>query len=128
MRVIPNQPLYSMGVVSDLLKIHPETIRVWERQGLLLPPYRRGGKRLFSENDVKRLQFVQDLTSEGMNIPAIRYYLRLYPCWQIDDCDNPNHCSSQNGFGKPCWRLAGTHCEYSGNDNPCASCIYRSQN
>lgn len=125
MKVVPNKPLYSMGVASDLLNVHPETIRVWERQELLLPPKRRGGKRLFSENDIKRLQFIQSLTHEGLNIPAIRHYLRLYPCWRIDDCDGPIHCSSKDGYGKPCWRQAGTYCKYSGSNDPCDGCKSR---
>ena len=126
MRVVPNQPLYSIGVVSELLNVHPETIRVWERYGVIRPPHRRSGKRLFSENDLKRLQFVQSLTEEGLNLPAIRYYLRLYPCWETDDCSSTTHCSNQNGFGKPCWQEAGTYCQASGSEDPCASCPSRS--
>lgn len=122
MRVVPNQPLYSMGVVSELLDVHPETIRVWERQGILLPPHRKSGKRLFSENDLKRLQFVLGLRDEGLNIPAIRHYLRLYPCWLIDDCCGPTHSSEKNHSGKPCWRKSGSQCQVTGNDDLCSKC------
>ncbi|MFC1925366.1 MerR family transcriptional regulator [Chloroflexota bacterium] len=116
-----------MGVVSDLLDVHPETIRVWERNGLLLPPHRKSGKRLFSEIDLKRLQFVLSLRDEGLNIPAIRHYLRLYPCWLIDNCDGPTHSSGKNDFRKPCWRKAGSHCQASGSENPCSRCKSRCQ-
>jgi len=44
-------PLYSIGVVSELLDIHPETIRLWERSGIVQPPQRRSGKRFYSERD-----------------------------------------------------------------------------
>ena len=121
-RLVPNRPLYSIGVVSELLNVHPETIRGWERYGIVRPSQRRSGKRIFSQNDLKRLQFIRRLTEEGLNLPAIRYYLRLYPCWQTDDCSGSIHCSEQNGFGKPCWQETGAYCQASSNEDPCASC------
>ena len=47
-------PLYSIGVVSDLLHVHPETIRVWERHGVIRVQ-RRGRRRFYSNSDLKRL-------------------------------------------------------------------------
>jgi MerR family transcriptional regulator/heat shock protein HspR len=52
-----DKSLYAIGVVSEILDVHPETIRVWERRGLIQPS-RRGGKRLYSDNDLKRLRFI----------------------------------------------------------------------
>lgn len=46
-----NQPVYPIDIVSELLNVHPETVRVWERYGII-QPQRRGGKRFYSEADL----------------------------------------------------------------------------
>jgi len=55
--VMQNRPVYPIGIVSELLNVHPETIRVWERYGVIKPK-RRSGRRYYSETDLKRLRFI----------------------------------------------------------------------
>jgi len=117
-----NRPVYPIGVVAEMLNVHPETIRVWERAGVVQPPQRRGGKRFYSEEDLKRLQFIQKLTSEGLNLPAINHYLKLYPCWNMHDCPGCMRRTQNAGCAKSCWREEGTYCMVSGDDNLCADC------
>jgi len=119
-----NRPVYPIGVVSELLNVHPETIRVWERYGVIRPR-RRSGKRFYSENDLKRLRFIQRLIAEALNLPAIRHYLRLYPCWQLDDCPACMHASKLLVCGKPCWKEDGTYCQVSGDEDTCSNCEFR---
>jgi DNA-binding transcriptional MerR regulator len=121
-----NRPVYPIGVVSELLNVHPETIRVWERYGVIEPP-RRSGKRFYSESDLKRLQFIQKLIGEGLNLPAIRHYLQLYPCWKMDGCPGCMYRSTNIGCAKPCWKEEGTYCLVSGNEDMCANCVIRQQ-
>ena len=122
MKVAGNRPLYSIGVVSELLDVHPETIRMWERSGIFQPPQRRGGKRFYSENGFRRLQFIQRLVGEGLTLRAIRYYLRLYPCWNKIDCLGSINNSDQAGGAKPCWQEPSTYCQVANNEDPCANC------
>ena len=122
MKPLQNYPLYSIGVVSELLSVHPETIRLWEKSGIVQPPQRRSGKRFYSEKDYKRLQFIHMLAQEGLTVRAIHYYLRLYPCWKTIDCPSCLHSSNQTASTKPCWQEAGTYCQVANNENPCASC------
>jgi len=122
---LQNRPLYSMGVVSELLDIHPETIRTWERYGLVQPPQRRSGRRTFSENDFKRLEFIQRLTGEGLTVRAVLHYLKLYPCWKVDDCTDCLNCDDKTGYSKPCWRNPGCSCRASSNENLCVNCAAR---
>jgi len=122
MKEIKNYPLYSIGVVSELLDVHPETIRTWEKSGVVQPPQRRSGKRFYSERDFKRLQFIHNLVQEGLTLRAILYYLRLYPCWKTDDCASCLHGSDQVGSAKHCWQEAGTYCQIANNQDTCASC------
>ena len=125
MKLVQNQPLYTIGVVSELLDVHPETIRLWEKHGVVRPPQRRSGKRLFSDNDLKRLQFVRRLVGEGLTTRAIIYYLRLYPCWQTDDCIGCIHGSDKISGVKPCWQDVDTYCQEAGNEDPCVNCHIR---
>lgn len=121
-----NRPVYPIGIVSELLDVHPETIRVWERYGVI-HPYRRNGKRFYSDNDLKRLRFIQKLIEEGLNIPAISYFLQLYPCWHQEECPVCMHQSERAGCAKPCWKEEGTHCLVSVNEDLCASCEFCKQ-
>jgi len=114
-------------VVSELLDIHPETIRTWERYGLVQPPQRRSGRRTFSENDFKRLEFIQRLTGEGLTVRAVLHYLKLYPCWKVDDCSDCLNCDDKTGYSKPCWRNPGCSCRASSNEDLCTNCKSRIQ-
>jgi len=121
-----NRPVYPIGIIAELLKVHPETIRVWERNGVIKPK-RRSGKRYYSNNDLKRLQFIQRLASQGLNLPAIRHFLQLYPCWGIDDCPGCMKRSHDVSCAKPCWQEEGTYCHVSGDEDSCLNCEFRKQ-
>lgn len=123
-----NRPVYPIGVVAELLNVHPETIRTWERAGVVRPPQRRSGKRFYSDEDLQRLRFIQGLVEGGLNLPAIRHYLRLYPCWFKDGCPGCVHRSKQAVCGKPCWKEAGFYCHLSPeavSRDMCRNCEYR---
>ena len=119
-----NLPLFPIGVVSELLNVHPETIRVWERNGIVQPA-RRSGKRFYSEIDLKRLKFIQRLITEDLNLPAIRYYLRHYPCWQLDGCPACMHRSEYVACAKPYWKEEGSYCQVFGSTDTCSTCEFR---
>jgi len=127
LKIVRNRPLYAIGVVSELVGVHPETIRTWERSGVVQPPQRRSGKRCYSEIDLRRLEFIRRLTEEGLTLPAIRYHLRLYPCWEVDDCPGSVCRSDQSSFAKPCWREATIYCQASSNQKLCVDCQARLQ-
>lgn len=122
MERMKNYPLYTIGVVSELLNIHPETIRVWEKSGIVQPPQRRSGKRFYSEKEFRRLKFIHKLVSEGLTRRAIIYYLRLYPCWKTTACPGCLNNSNQTGSAKPCWQEDGTYCQVAALKDPCAEC------
>ena len=121
-----NRPVYTIGVVSELLNLHPETIRVWERYGVI-KPQRRSGKRFYSENDLKRLRFIKRLIAEELNLPAIRYYLHLYPCWQQNGCPSCMHRSELAVCAKPCWKEEGAYCQAYGTEDACSKCEFRAE-
>ncbi|MCR4426677.1 MAG: MerR family transcriptional regulator [Firmicutes bacterium] len=102
-------PVYTIGITAGLLGVHPETLRIWERQSLIRPA-RRGGQRLYSANDVKRLRFVKHLTDDkGLNLAGVRQVVEMYPCWWLDNC--PGGMSPElKARTKACWKEHDTYC------------------
>lgn len=72
-----NQPLYLISVVSEMLKVHPQTLRLYEKEGLIAPR-RTKKQRLYSESDVEKLNFILELTRElGVNKAGVDIILRM---------------------------------------------------
>jgi MerR family transcriptional regulator/heat shock protein HspR len=69
--------LFSIGAVSALVGVHPQTLREYERRGLVVPARTPGGTRRYSDRDLVRLSHVQRLTAEGMSLAAVAYVLDL---------------------------------------------------
>jgi DNA-binding transcriptional MerR regulator len=121
---MPSQPLYPIGIVAELIGVRPETLRVWDREGLVTPNRWRGS-RCYSDADLQRVLFVKHLLDEeGFNLAAVRGYIRLYHCWPIDDCV-PCH-KATTGNGKPCWKRPGAYCGLAEEESLlCSSCSER---
>ncbi len=116
-----NLPVFPIGVVSDLLVVHPETIRIWEKYGVI-KPRRRSGKRFYSENDMKRLRFILKLIGENLNLPAIRHYLQLYPCWEMNECPSCMHGSELPVCARRCWKQDNLYCQVHAEKDTCSNC------
>lgn len=69
--------VYVISVAAELAGMHPQTLRGWERKGLVQPGRSRGGSRRYSEIDVERLRRIQDLTNAGHNLEGVRRILQL---------------------------------------------------
>lgn len=78
MRRDPKVGCYMIGVVSTRYEIHPQTLRLYEREGLLLPSRTEGKTRLYSEEDIERLEFILNLTRDlGVNLAGVEVVLNL---------------------------------------------------
>ena len=64
--------VYVISVAAELAGVHPQTLRIYERKGLLDPSRTGGGSRRFSEQDLDRLRHIQDLTNAGLNLEGVR--------------------------------------------------------
>ena len=73
----PTRAVYVISVAAELAGVHPQTLRNYERSGLLDPSRTAGGSRRFSERDLDRLRRIQELTSEGLNLEGVRRVLAL---------------------------------------------------
>lgn len=78
MRRDRNAGVYMIGVVSERYTIHPQTLRMYEREGLLCPSRTGGKTRLYSEEDMERLEFILSLTRDlGVNLAGVEVILGL---------------------------------------------------
>jgi MerR family transcriptional regulator/heat shock protein HspR len=71
------QGLFSISVAAELTGLHPQTLRIYEREGLVDPARSPGGTRRYSHNDISRLHEICALTSDGLNLAGIRRVLEL---------------------------------------------------
>ncbi len=73
-----NQPVYMIGVAAQLCSVHPQTLRQYERLGLVVPSRAGAKNRLYSEADIRRVRRIQRLTQEmGVNLAGVELILRL---------------------------------------------------
>jgi MerR family transcriptional regulator/heat shock protein HspR len=123
-------PAYPIGFVAEKLGISVETIRLYERQGLILVTKSEGRQRLFSDSDIERLKCIRHaINEEKISIAGIRHMLALIPCWDIVGCSKTHRqrCKAFVEHSQPCW-------SFDHLKNPCASleckecAVYRMSN
>jgi MerR family transcriptional regulator/heat shock protein HspR len=73
----PNQPIYVISIAAELAGVHPQTLRVYERKGLVTPRRTQGNSRRYSEHDIDLLRRIQVLTNEGINLAGVMRVLEL---------------------------------------------------
>lgn len=69
--------VYVISVAAELAGVHPQTLRIYERKGLLDPARTGGGSRRYSEYDIAQLRRIQDLTTAGLNLEGVRRVIEL---------------------------------------------------
>lgn len=72
-----NHAVYVISVFAEIAGVHPQTLRNYERSGLLNPQRTRGGSRRFSEADLLAIRRIQELTNEGVNLEGVKRIMRL---------------------------------------------------
>lgn len=69
--------VYIISVAAELAGVHPQTLRIYERKGLVDPARTAGGSRRYSDSDISLLRRIQELTNEGMNLVGVQRVLDL---------------------------------------------------
>lgn len=72
-----HQAVYVISVAAELAGMHPQTLRIYERRGLVTPARTTGGNRRYSDADIARLRRIAELASTGMNLEGIRHVMSL---------------------------------------------------
>jgi MerR family transcriptional regulator/heat shock protein HspR len=101
-----NLPVYTIGVTANLIGVSVHALRMYENAGILSPKRTKTKRRLYSKNDIKRLQCVRHFIEEdGLNIAGIKTVLSMIPCWKIKPCSEEDwkSCDAYYKMGDPCW-------------------------
>jgi MerR family transcriptional regulator/heat shock protein HspR len=119
-----DMPLYPIGVVAELIGITDQTIRLYEKHGLIKPA-RRNRNRFYSENDLKWLQCLRKLIhNKKISIEGIKKLLDYAQCWELTGCPEKEreNCSAYIERTKPCWELNKSICQ-KGSSRACETCV-----
>ncbi|TAN41917.1 MAG: MerR family transcriptional regulator [Nitrospirae bacterium] len=119
-----DMPLYPIGIVAELIGTTDQTLRLYEKHGLIRPA-RRNKNRFYSENDIKWLRCLRELIhNKKISIEGIKKLLEYAPCWEITSCpdERKGKCSAYIDKTKPCWELNRMICNTQ-SGRICEDCI-----
>lgn len=114
---------FSIGHVAHMLNVSTQTLRYYEREGLVIATRTSAGTRRFDHSDVERLKRIRDLIiDEGLNVAGIRHMLGMLPCWELRGCgvDRASICWQLTDDRHPCW--TNTYCLYREGPETCRAC------
>jgi MerR family transcriptional regulator/heat shock protein HspR len=109
-------PMISIGTAAQLLGVSVHTLRMYEREGLIIPVKKDSKHRLYSHGDINRVKCIRNAINKmKFSIESIKSIYSMIPCWTIINCSDEHRktCKAYNIHGKPCWT-------YKHEDNPCA--------
>jgi MerR family transcriptional regulator, heat shock protein HspR len=69
--------VYIISVAAELAGVHPQTLRIYERKGLVRPERTEGNTRRYSARDISRLRMIQEMTQEGINLAGVKRVTEL---------------------------------------------------
>jgi MerR family transcriptional regulator/heat shock protein HspR len=69
--------MYVISIAAELAGVHPQTLRVYERKGLVQPARTEGNTRRYSDRDIERLRKIQELTNAGVNLAGVERIIEL---------------------------------------------------
>jgi len=90
----PETPLFPIGVVAELLQVTDQTLRVYEKSGIIKPS-RRNKDRYYSANDIVWLKCIRRfLKEDGLNLKGIGKLMQFVPCYDISPCEGCVNCTA----------------------------------
>lgn len=120
----PNDPLIAIGVLAQKVGLSVSAVRKYENEGLIIAHRTASGHRMFSHEDISRVQNIQHMIQElGLNIEGIHRMQSLLPCWDLLPCspDTYKSCPAYKDITRPCWMIKGLGCTPQGNE--CRQCV-----
>jgi MerR family transcriptional regulator, heat shock protein HspR len=72
-----DRAVYVISVAAELAGLHPQTLRIYERKGLVDPARTGGGSRRYSDDDIDQLRRIQELTADGLNLAGVKRVVEL---------------------------------------------------
>lgn len=91
--VTGTKPVFTISVAAEILSVHPRTLMIYENESLVVPLRTKTNRRRYSQNDIKRLQFVRYLTSvKGVNLAGVESILAMLKLGEKNGIDLQKLC------------------------------------
>src|SRR5512135_3647712 len=104
------QRSYSISEAADILCVSVPTLRMYEREGLVIPSRRSSGHRAYTETQLDRIRcYRQTMVRDKITIAHLKRLLSLIPCWEINHCPESSRatCKAYPTREAPCWEVVG---------------------
>jgi MerR family transcriptional regulator/heat shock protein HspR len=109
-----NEPVFPISTAARLLNISVHTLRMYEKEGLIIPFRKNSIQRLYSKSDIERIECIRKAINESkISIAGIKTIFSLIPCYKIINCgESRETCSAFNEHSNPCWLIKheNNHC------------------
>lgn len=115
---------YSISEAAQKAGISVHTLRMYEREGLLIPVKEGNSNRKYTDCDIERIDCIRKtINQDKISIEGIKRILSLAPCWQLKNCSSSEreNCPAFTEHSKPCW--AYKHKNNLCETNECRNCI-----
>lgn len=112
-----NEPIYPIRTAAKLLEISVHTLRMYEKESLIIPFKKSTNHRLYSKSDIERIKCIRSAINESkISIQGIKTIYSMMPCWEVIKCseEDRRRCSAFSLHSGPCWAVKG-------KDTICAS-------
>ena len=111
-----HEALFPISTAARLLNVSIQTLRLYEKEGLVIPFKKSSKHRLYSKADIERIECIRGAISDKKrSIQGILMMYSLIPCWDIFQCSqgDKEKCDAYSGHSQPCWSSShpGTACD-----------------
>ncbi len=121
---LQHDKLFTPREVAHQLGLSVESLRLYEREGLIVPHKLDSGHRRYTESDIKWIACIQKQIHENkLNFAGIRYILSMLPCHEMKPCclEDQETCPAGDRSCRPCWDFDNTPCHVRGEN--CRTCV-----
>ena len=104
------EPIYPIRTAAKLLNISVHTLRMYEKENLILPFKKSSSHRLYSKSDIERIECIRNAINESkISINGIKFILSMMPCWEVINCSQKdrNRCNAFLKHEDACWASKG---------------------
>jgi MerR family transcriptional regulator/heat shock protein HspR len=120
-------PLFPISIAARILNISVHTLRMYEKEGLIVPFKKESSHRLYSKADIERIICIRKAINQSkISINGIKTIYSLIPCWEIMSCTeiDKGNCDAFKSHSNPCWTFH--HANNKCASNECRECsVYK---
>ena len=105
-----NEPIYPIRTAAKLLNISVHTLRMYEKEKLIIPFKKSSSHRLYSQSDIDRIKCIRSaINTSKISISGIKTIYSMMPCWEVMGCSkkDKSNCSAFLLHSAPCWAVKG---------------------